>query len=745
MTQREMFGEAVWLTADEFPRVELERSETSHFPILRSEIDLPPVKITKAYLRVVGLGYFYCCLNGTRVSEDEYMPLYSDFEPRKDYPPEETLTGHRIYVPEYDVTELLNEGKNSIVIHCGGGWYTHGFRPQEIYGDSKAIYSLTVETEEGTLKFYSSPENTKALADSFVKKYSFTKYEHQDISEFDFSIFDKDYDASDLPNAVPAPPLSEETVYDMTDCPTDRVAKVLRPKMLRRENGLAYYDAGENTTGYPVVRLTAPKGERVTLTFYEEMLPDGNMDRRFNHGQHFSVISDGKGREVRAEFGWYGFRYFTVEGGAEPVEIRVVYSDVEVTSSFKCDNDTLNWIYDAFINTQLCNMHGGIPSDCPHIERRGYTGDGQLICRSAMLALDSRRFYRKWLRDIADCQDTLSGHVQYTAPYARCGGGPGGWGCAIVEVPYRYYKNYGEVSVLKEFYPRMLRYFDYLEAHSVNDLVISDKEGQWCLGDWATPECVILPAPYVNNYFYVKSLMKVIEIARLIKKEDDIPAFEDTIARRKKAIIDAYFNKWDGNFLGGRQGANAFAVDIGLGDERTYKNMVDYYRRTLCYDTGIFGTELVTRVLFERGDGDLAVELMASENSLHTFDGMRQRGATTLWEYFPGSLRDRSHSHPMFGGVVACFFEYLLGIRRTGSDGEVILSPVLDHRLNNVSGSVKLREGEIGVSYEKKGVEGVAELTVTVPKGLALNLLCGDTNIVLDGGKHSVSVRYGEK
>ena len=26
----------------------------------------------------------------------------------------------------------------------------------------------------------------------------------------------------------------------------------------------------------------------------------------------------------------------------------------------------------------LCNMHTGHPSDCPHLERRGYTGDGQL-------------------------------------------------------------------------------------------------------------------------------------------------------------------------------------------------------------------------------------------------------------------------------------------------------------------------------------------------------------------------------
>ena len=85
-------------------------------------------------------------------------------------------------------------------------------------------------------------------------------------------------------------------------------------------------------------------------------------------------------------------------------------------------------------------MHTGIPSDCPHIERRGYTGDGQLVCRAAMDVLDAKDFYRKWIEDIADCQDRLTGHVQYTAPYIRSGGGPGGWGGAACIVPWRYYE-----------------------------------------------------------------------------------------------------------------------------------------------------------------------------------------------------------------------------------------------------------------------------------------------------------------
>ena len=215
-------------------------------------------------------------------------------------------------------------------------------------------------------------------------------------------------------------------------------------------------------------------------------------------------------------FTWFAYRYIQVEGEAELLGARVVHTYTDVTATFNCDNITLNWLFDAFINTQLSNMHGGIPSDCPHMERRGYTGDGQLVCHTGMSVLDSQAFYRKWIDDISDCQDVYTGHVQYTAPYIKSGGGPGGWGCAIVEVPYQYYLHYGDAEPMKRLYGQMLRYFDYLEAHSENNLVTSDKPGEWCLGDWCAPGVVALPAAFVNYYFYVKSLMRTVEIAKLI-------------------------------------------------------------------------------------------------------------------------------------------------------------------------------------------------------------------------------------
>lgn len=724
MTQNEVFAGARWLGAA--------HSEDGIF-ILRGRFNVK--KAAKATLRVLGLGFFHCYVNGERVGNDLFLPLSTDFEERKNYPVNEILSGHRIYVPEYDITHMLRDGSNVIAIHFGGGWYTANIEKGR-YGDPKAIWRIFGEDENGFFDFASS-ENDKISA-SFVKSYNFTHAETQDFSELKTDIFSTEFDDSDWNNAELSRDL--DTDYLFSDCPPDRVCETLKITELVKCNDFTLYDCGRNISGYPVIRLCGEKGEKVTVIHSEELNSEGIINPEFVHGQKQVYICDGDKKTVRPLFTWYAFRYFAVYGNAVPEGVEVIHTDVKVTSDFKSDNELLNWIHDTFVNTQLTNMHAGIPSDCPHLERRGYTGDGQLACHAAMNILDAEKFYRKWIKDIQDCQDKLSGHIQYTAPYIRSGGGPGGWGGAIVEVPYQFYKHYGDSAPLRECYPNMLRYFDYLESHSVSNLVVSDKEGEWCLGDWCTPISVILPAPFVNNYFYIKSLTRCIEIAEIIGETQDIPMFEERIKERKEAITAAYFNKWDGNFLGGQQGANAFAVDIGLGDERTYKNMVENYKKLGGYDTGIFGTDILTRVLFEYGDGQLAADLLLSE-TLHSFGEMRRLGATTLWEYWPGSLRDRSHNHPMFGAVTAYLYDYLLGIRAKGGSAgysEIVISPVTVDGINRIEGHRTLKSGKVAVSY-KKSANSVA-FDIEIPENQVAEFVFGGEAYELKAGHNHFEI-----
>ncbi len=726
MNIRHFFGDAKWVGAKE--------RTIKTFSVLRGHFNADSGD--KATLNVLGLGFFKCYINGTLINPDTFLPLSSEYESGSD-PVGEILSANRIYVPNFDITPYIKEGENTIAIHFGGGWYTFEARP---FGLPKAIYCVTV----GDKQFVSS-ENCK-IRDGFVNDYAFDRTENHDYTNW-CNCCDADFDDSDWENAVLAE--NPDTDYCTTDCPRDAVMETLPlEKVGNGERGIVY-DCGKNLAGYPVLKIDAPKGEKVEVYFSEAITPDGKLDEVHAHNQVFSIISDGE-RVVQPEFNWFGFRYIEVVGKAEPLCVKMVCANVPTSSTFDSDNETLNWIYKTFLHTMHCNMHTGHPSDCPHLERRGYTGDGQLTCHAVLSTMDARAFYEKWLQDIADSQDTLSGHIQYTAPYIQSGGGPGGWGCAIVEVPYQLYKHYGDKEILSKYYDNMKRYIDYLEAHSEFGLVTSDKEGEWCLGDWCGPvilypdrdilfcaQQILVPAPMVNTYFCVKALLKMSEIAQIIGKDEDVAGFREKIDYRKNVIRAAYFNTFDGNFVLNAQGANAFAVDIGIGDNRTYDNMVDYYKKIGHYDTGIFGTDILTRVLFEKGDCDLAVDLLTN-NGEQGFEHWRQNGATTFHEYW-NSNHSRSHNHPMFGAVVAYLFQYLLGIgQEKGSAGykSLVINPQAVNRFGRMSGSMTTPQGVVSVAYEK--AQGKVNFKITIPQNTKAVLKYDDKEYTLACGENEI-------
>ena len=731
MTQKEMFGGALWLAAGPYSaatNANEDPSGTPLFPILRAHFNVN--NPDRVILRAVGLGFFHAYVNGVEVTGARFLPLSTDYEARADYPTGEELHGHRLIVPEIDITRCVREGDNVLALYFGGGWYTYeGGR----FGDPKAIYCIDVEKDGGTERFFSSEKDR--IAPGFVKTYHLTQFENQNLDGFD-DRFLGDMPPEDealLPNAVPAKPV--ETEYVFSECPGDSASEPFEPLLINkgtkkddsgREIPFAVYDAGANISAIPFITIPGSDKGGIKVYFSEEITPELMPDMRFNHRQCFTAVlgggnsgknpggnNTGKKRTVSPAFTWFAFRYFIVEGETEKVLISKVHADVPVTSTFDSDSDVLNWIYRAYINTQLSNMHAGIPSDCPHIERRGYTGDGQLTCHAAMSALGAKEFYRKWINDISDCQDIKTGHVQYTAPYLHSGGGPGAWGCAIVEVPYRFYKEYGDLEPAARLYPQMLEYFRYLKDHSLNNIVVSDKKGEWCLGDWCTLTPTALPAGFVNNYYFIKSLRRVIELARLLGREQDIPELENLADIRLKATGGAYYNTWDCNFLANIQGANAFALDIGLGNEITARHLVEYYRALGRYDTGICGTDVLTKVLFDIGEGDLAVSLMVSDGAFATW---MKAGFTTFSEYWINSTCDRSHSHPMFGSVIAYFFERLLGITQAADSAgyrKLVIKPFIPSSLSKLSGSRELPCGKVSVSYEK--TDGRTRCEIVLP------------------------------
>ena len=737
MTQREMFGRAAaWVTP----------GPCRPYPLLRKEFVLPPLKSAK--ITITGLGNFILSLNGKRVGEDLFLPLYTDYEPctrMTDLPfanvhidrIEREVLNHRILCVEEDVTEYLHEGTNCIGIRLAEMWYVN-------YSDElKCCFRLSYVAENGDTGEIVSDESLKFHGSEIVSG---------DLwhgENFDFRALCPGWDTPGYSDAdwetvtCIEPP---ETEFYVQCTPSDRVIRTLPMTCIKKTDTYAVYDIGENITGVPVFRARLAEGESATVTMTELVDDAGDVLRVLPNGRLVSpqvntYIGNGEEQELTTVFTWQGFRYIEAPLSLTPVEVRVIHADLDYRSDFSSSDEVLNWLWDAFCRTMLTNMHGGVPSDCPHYERRGYTGDGQVTAEAAMLAFEAEAFYRKWIDDISDCQDRLTGHVQYTAPYNDAGGGPGGWGSAIVTVPYVFYRQYGDKSVLDRMLPQMLRYFDFMESHSEDDLVISDVEGAWCLGEWAIPLCVRatdikLPAPFVNTYFYVKMMERVTEIAAILDREDEVTYLSERISRKKHVLTERFFDPATGNFAENVHSANAFAVDIGLGDERTFRNLVEDARAAGRYDAGIFGIELLTKLLLERGEEDLAFALLTSHHEL-SFRRMMREDATTLWEHFDGS---RSHNHPMFGGLVRHFFLRLLGIDQPKGLGgyreELLLSPVFPKGLEAARGYVGTPHGRVAVDWHRE--EGKVTYTATVPVGLRATLCYRGKSYDIHPGKNTV-------
>ncbi len=685
-------------------------------------------KPERAQISICGLGFFELYINGSKVSGDVLTPVWSDYEPRLDrnmlYPVRDEFT-HRIYYREYDVTFCLIDGENELKIMLGNGWYNQHERNVEgdfWYGAPKLCFSLTIHCENGGRLEVVSDEKVRWSPGQII-------YNNIYFGETqDFRV----QAAPERKALLCAAPRAELVLQT---CPPDRVMMLIHPVLIHEDGNRCIYDAGQNLSGWACFTQIAGCGEK-TVVRYAEETGGKFLDFASAGGeeqiQKDEYISNGKLNFCHPHFTWHGFRYFEITGPASDVEVAFVHSEAAVTSAFESSSGALNWLYRSYLYTQLSNMHCGVVSDCPHRERLGYTGDGQLTCDTAMLLIrSSRGLYEKWMQDIADCQDKTSGHVQHTAPFYGGGGGPGGWGCAVVVVPYFYYKHFGDRQVLERYFPNMLKWVSYMESRSENHLVVREEEGGWCLGDWCTPGEVRISEAFVNTYFLVKALGFMAEIAAWLGLS--CKALAEKQERIKQALRETFYDERTNSYCGGVQGANAFALDIGLGNAKMLADMANYYDALGEFDTGIFGTDVVLRTLFEGGYTDVAYRLLTSEKK-NSFGYQRSCGATTLWEDWDGN---NSHNHPMFGACTGYLFRYILGIRDEAD--ELVIMPQIpaDASFKFAKGSLKTKFGFVEVSFQK--TEGGTEFAVYAEKGGNFRF-AGQQSAILPGERRIINI-----
>lgn len=698
--------------------------EEAQVPVIRKTFQLNHPRSGR--IQITGLGFFTLFLNGKRVTNDCFTPALTDYEHREksrwNYPLFDETT-HRIFYLTYDISALLQDGENIMEVRLAPGWYRQNERVCEgrmSFGTKlKAIFAAECINEGDEIVTFCS-DGTETWTPSEIT------YSNLFIGEIHDARL---LDVTHTPNPVEILPDPDAILQEQT-CPSDRVIRTITPTLLSKSEECSLYDLGENTSIRICVTAGGTTGAKITLRYGENKTDDGQVDplstgsyyktaNRLPQIQQDVFICSEKKHTFCSEYVWHGCRYIEVTGDIDQIVAEVVHTDIAVTSDFTCDNEVINWIYDAYIRSQLSNIHNCIPSDCPHRERLGYTGDGQITAKSAMLSLDMKGTYHKWIWDILDCQDIITGHVQHTAPLMGGGGGPGGWGCAIVIIPDEYDKHYDDKEFLAQCYPHMQKWIGYLRLHSEKYLVVSEEAGGWCLGDWATLYPTRIPEVFVNSCYLLDSLYRMERIALRLGHPTDASAYRRYAKHVHTALCNKYYDEGTGSFCGGVQGADAYALWVHLEkDTRTLDNLVQRYDALGQFDTGFLGTEILVQVLMEHDQQDLVYRLLTSEKE-GSYHFMKAHGATTIWEYMNGRLSGNpgSQNHPMFGAVVQQFFDGFLGIRqREDSYGYQAfkICPKIPAQMQSAKGFVTLPCGKVSVAWERN--EASVTMQITLPE-----------------------------
>lgn len=652
-----------------------------------------------ATLDITGLGYFEVYINGMPVTDDRLIPAPSDYF-RRDfsvmtYPVRDYFT-HRIYFHTFAAEKFLQHGINELKIIVGGGWFVQNERIAEgkvSYADRpRCIFELDLGSEQ-------------IVSDGSEV---YTGCEIRDTSLFIGEVIDYTYTEAEPRQVITIP--APDSILTPTDAVPDRIIRRIRPTLLRETGRKRIYDAGENVSALVALHTRTGFEGKYTLRYAEYLDPEGELDFSSSGATQTGAsgkpqimtdifISDGKSRCFMPHFTWHAFRYFEIEGnpaGIENAEVCVIHAAVSLTAEFDSDSEGANFLFDAYVRTQLSNYHGSYPSDCPQRERLGYTGDGQICAPAGMMLFDSKALYKKWIRDILDCQDIKTGHVQHTAPFQGGGGGPGGWGSAVITVPYAFIRQFGDRSILADTIPAMRRYIKFTESCMENGLVMRESEGGWCLGDWVYLDSGKLPEAFVNTALFIRALRLYAEISG----SHEFSSLEETALL---ALKREYANL---KHIGA---AAVWASLIGIErPEEVYK----YYDALGRFDTGFLATDALIEILFKNGYADTAHKLLSSRKT-GSFLEMKDRGATTLFEVWGCQ---GSGSHPMYGACTRWLFEGLLGIRQAkGTVGyeKISFCPALPKDMDFAQGSILTPRGRIAVTLRRS--DGKIAATLSVP------------------------------
>jgi alpha-L-rhamnosidase len=377
---------------------------------------------------------------------------------------------------------------------------------------------------------------------------------------------------------------------------------------------------------------------------------------------------------------------------------------VPPAGSFETSSPLVNSIWQATNNAYLSNLFG-YPTDCPHREKNGWTGDGHIAIETGLYNFDGITVYEKWLADHRDEQQP-NGVLPAIIP-------TGGWGyhwangldwtCTIAIIPWEIYRFYGDSRLLADCYDNIKRYVDHVTC------LYPDGLTDWGLGDWV-PVKSKTPVEFTSSIYYFVDATILANAAGLFDKPEDYRKYTALAEKIKKAVNDKYFNTETCIYGDGVQTALSFPLLWGAVPEEYRQKVADNLAKRVMadgkhIDVGLLGSKSILNALSENGYADLAFAV-ASQQTYPSWGYWISKGATTLYENWKtGAGQDASLNHIMFGEIGAWFYKALGGIgidRQSPGFKNILLKPQFVKDLDRADTSHESPYGKIISKWERK-------------------------------------------
>jgi len=513
----------------------------------------------------------------------------------------------------------------------------------------------------------------------------------------------------------------------------------------------------------------------VTLRFGEARHPNGALNAASNNAarQEDRYTLKGGAEVFEPRFTFHGFQFVEVTGypgrpGPDAVTGCFARTAVPQTGSFECGNDLVNRIHRCTLQSQLCNVQMGVPTDdTQRPERLGWGCDAWGTAREALYNLWMPRVYQKWIRDFCDQQDEL-GMVGMIAPQAGAEEDLV-WSAAFVLIPWWQYLHCGDRRILAESYPALRRYMDFLRRTGVkavetapsSDVIAKilwrcgkakrlpaeEDRGHLQISQWgdhlSTAEGFAgrsnLPLSIATAFYYLDASIMA-KIAAALGHADDAGRYRALADEIKAAFNARFFDPAVGYYDTGVQSAQAWPLAFGLVPEERLPRVRDYFLRGVGQvqrrlTTGYAGTRYAIEALSMHGRDDLVWKL-ATSTEYPSWGFMLRLNRTTSCERWDGEGGSLNHA-PLGAAIDEWFYWGLAGIRPDESAPgfeKIIFKPYLPEGLPWAKASLQTPRGTVASAWQRSGTTAVLKITVPANCTATVHIPAADPATITERG-----------